>query len=589
MTQSHLTAPRPGAAAPTPVSRTGGQILVDQLLIHGVQHIFCVPGESYLAVLDALVDTPIHLTVCRQEGGAAMMAEAQGKLTGRPGVCFVTRGPGATNAAAGLHIAMQDASPMIVFVGQIARTMREREAFQELNYRAVFGTMVKWVTEVDDAERLPEIVARAFSVASSGRPGPVVVALPEDMLRATALCADACPYGVAQTGPTTSAVQRVLDCLAAAQRPVMLVGGSTWTAAASEALADFAHVHAIPVVCSFRRQMLMRGEHPCYAGELGLGASPAVVAMVQAADVIVLLGARLSEVPAQGYNLLRIPKPEQTLIHVYPDPNELGKVYQAELAIVSRADQFCQVLAQAPASDDAAAHIAQRRIALAAVHAAYLQWSDARHARNIGDVHMASVMQQLPTLVPANSIVCNGAGNFSIWLHRYWRYQGYGTQLAPTSGSMGYGLPAAIGAQSLARERTVLCFTGDGDFLMHGQELATAVQYQLPIIIILADNGMYGTIRMHQEREYPGRVIATELRNPDFCALALSYGAHGERVERTAEFAPALQRALRISRSQRKPALLHCLVAAEALTPMRSLSEIRLGATVAVAAPAPKS
>jgi acetolactate synthase-1/2/3 large subunit len=565
-----------------PQTLNGGQLLVRELLTHGVEHVFCVPGESFLAVLDALHDAPqIAVTVCRQEGGTAMMAEAQGKLTGRPGICMVTRGPGATNASAGIHIAMQDSTPLVMFVGQIERGMREREAFQEVDYRAVFGKLAKWVTEIDDVARIPELVSRAFHIATSGRPGPVVIALPEDMLTdvmtlpAVAQAARATSsYRTVEASPGRAQLQDFAERLSKAQRPMLVLGGSRWSAQACAQVADFAMAWQLPVACSFRRQMLFAGAHACYAGDVGLGINPKLLARLKGADLIVLLGGRLSEVPSQSYTLLGIPVPQQFLIHVFADPDELNHVYQADLAIVASPIGFVEELAslRAPASPVWAE-------ATQVAHADYLAWSEPAGRSNPGALHMGPVMQHLIAMLPKDTILCNGAGNFSIWLHRFWLYSGFGTQLAPTSGSMGYGLPAAVGAKRLYPDRTVVCFTGDGDFMMHGQELATAVQYDLPIVIILLDNGMYGTIRMHQEKNYPARVFATDLKNPDFCALAFAYGAHGERVERTEEFAPALARAMQSG----KPALIHCLIDPQAITPAATLDSLRAQGLAAAA------
>ena len=563
-------------------TRTGGQILVDQLQTHGVQHVFCVPGESFLAVLDALYDVPsIAVTVCRQEGGAAMMAEAHGKLTGQPGICFVTRGPGATNASAGVHIARQDSTPMILFVGQIERSAREREAFQEVDYRAVFGKLAKWVTEIDDLHRVPELLSRAFHVATSGRPGPVVIALPEDMLTEVMTLAGAAgeararvlPYSVVETAPGARPMAELQERLAAAQRPLMILGGSRWSAAAVQDIGEFARRHHLPVLCSFRRQMLFSAEHACYAGDLGFGPNPKLLKRVQEADLVLLVGGRFSEVPSQGYTLLDIPVPRQTLVHVHPDPDELGRVYRADLPIHASPVAFAQAAAALPAPDHVAWHAWTEQ-----ARADYLQWTDASDIRIPGPLQMGEVMQHLEQVLPADTIMCNGAGNFAIWVHRFWPFRHYASQLAPTCGSMGYGLPAAVGAKRLWPDRSVVVFAGDGDFLMHGQELATAVQYKLPILIILLDNGMYGTIRMHQERSYPARVVATQLQNPDFAAYAQAFGAHGERVTDTASFAPALQRAL----ASGKPALLHCLIDPQAITPTATLDSLRQQALLVV-------
>ena len=548
------------------IARTGGQILVDQLVVHGVEHLFCVPGESFLAVLDALHDAAIEVTVCRQEGGAAMMAEAHGKLSGRPGICFVTRGPGATNAAPGLHVARQDSTPMILFVGQIERGAREREAFQELDYRAVFGTIAKWATEVDDPARLPEIVSRAFHVATSGRPGPVVIALPEDMLIEAAVVADAPPYALIETHPGLTQMAELQKLLWGARQPVAIVGGSRWSPRAVERFQRFAERFQIPVLCSFRRQMLFPHDHPAYAGDLGLGVNPKILNLIKGSDLVLLVGGRLSEVPSQGYSLLDIPSPRQTLVHVHPDAAELGRVYRAQLPINAAPTAFTAALEglQPPAELPWAE-------GTRTAHADYLAWSDPGRITTPGALQMGEVMAHLRETLPPDAILCNGAGNFATWIHRFWPFRRYGTQLAPTSGSMGYGVPAGIGAKRVQPGSTVVVFAGDGDFLMSGQEFATAVQYDLPVLIVLLDNGMYGTIRMHQERAYPGRVSATNLKNPDFAAYARAFGGHGERIERTEEFAPALERSM----ASGKPAILHCLIDPETITPTTTLSTIR--------------
>jgi acetolactate synthase-1/2/3 large subunit len=546
------------------VIRTGAQILVDQLRIHGVDHLFCVPGESYLAVLDALRDSDVTVTVCRQETGAAMMAEAYGKLTGRPGICFVTRGPGATNAAHGLHIARQDSSPLILFVGQVDRGMREREAFQEMDYRAFFGSVAKWATEIDEAARVPELVSRAFHVAVSGRPGPVVIALPEDMQTDTADVADALPYETTDTHPAPAQMTAFGALLTGAERPIAVLGGSRWSASAAARFAAFAERAALPVVCSFRRQMLFPADHRCYAGDLGLSPNPRLLARIKEADLILLLGGRLSEVPSQGYTLLDIPAPRQKLVHVHPDAGELGRVYRPHLAINASPAAFCAALDGV----DARARAPQR---VEAAHADYLAWSDPAAVRSPGRLQMPEVMRTLRERLPADTIIVNGAGNYAGWVNRFWPYRRYGSQLAPTSGSMGYSFPPAVAAKRLHPDRMVVAFAGDGCFLMNGQEFATAVQYDLPILVLVVDNGMYGTIRMHQERHYPGRISATELKNPDFAAYARAFGGHGERVEANAELLPALERALASGR----PAILHCLVDPEAITPAATLTDIR--------------
>ncbi|MCG6122152.1 MAG: thiamine pyrophosphate-binding protein [Microvirga sp.] len=552
----------------TSTTRTGGRILIDQLVAHGVEQVFCVPGESYLAALDALHDAPgaPSVTVCRQEGGAAMMAEAVGKLTGRPGICFVTRGPGATNAAPGLHIARQDSSPMILFVGQVGRDMREREAFQELDYRAVFGSIAKWVVEIDDPARIPELVSRAFHVATSGRPGPVVVALPEDMLREEAVVADAPRFSAVETHPALSQMAELQTLLRGAERPVAILGGSRWDARAAARFTRFAERFALPVHCSFRRQMLFDHEHSCYAGDLGLGVNPALLARIRESDLVLVVGGRLSEIASQGYTLFDIPAPRQRLVHVHPDAGELGRVYRPHLAINATATAFAAALEglEPPAEPVWAG-------ATELAHADYLAWSDPAAISHPGALQMGRVMEALARRLPEDAILTNGAGNYASWIHRFWRFRGFGTQAAPTSGSMGYGVPAAVGAKRAFPERVVVSFAGDGCFLMNGQEFATAVQYDLAVVVIVVDNGMYGTIRMHQEREYPGRVSATALRNPDFAAYALAFGGFGARVERTEEFEPALEAAL----ASGKPAILHLLIDPEAITPTTTLSAIR--------------
>ena len=553
-----------------PNTRSGGRILIDQLELHGVDHAFCVPGESYLAALDALHDSSIELTVCRQEGGAAIMAEAYGKLTGRPGICFVTRGPGATNASPGVHIARQDSTPMILFVGQVARDMREREAFQELDYRAVFGSMAKWVTEIDDPERIPELVSHAFHVATSGRPGPVVIALPQDMLIQQAAVSNARKYQTFEAAPTRADLAHMQEFLGAARRPLVIAGGSRWDQTAVDGLVQFVERFELPVAVSFRRQSLFPARHPNFAGDLGVGANPKLIDYTRSADLILLLGGRFSELPSQGYTLLAVPAPGQKLVHVHPGPDELGRVYRPDLGINVSPRAFVESIAdlqpQMPPN---------RGYVVADVRSHYLQWSET--ATEVpGPFNLGRAICLLRERLPANAVIANGAGNFAAWVHRFYRFERFGTQLAPTSGSMGYGLPAGIAAARISRERPVVVIAGDGDFLMHGQEFATAVQYQLPIVVIVADNGMYGTIRMHQEREYPGRVIATDLRNPDFAAYATAFGGHGETVERMEDFLPVFERALTIG----MPAIIHCLANPEAITPTRSLSAIRAEAMV---------
>ncbi|MDB5592414.1 thiamine pyrophosphate-binding protein [Enterovirga sp.] len=546
-------------------TRTGGQILVDQLVVQGVDRATCVPGESYLAVLDALHDAAIDVLVCRNEGGAAMMAEAQGKLTGRPGICFVTRGPGATNASPGVHIAKQDSTPMILFVGQVDSSMREREAFQELDYRAVFGTVAKWAVEIDRADRIPEIVARAFRVAMQGRPGPVVIALPEDMLTDTAQVVDAPRVEPVEPWPAPTDMERLQAMLAEAERPFVILGGSRWTPAARAAVVRFSERFDLPVGTSFRRAHLFPADHPNYAGDVGINPGPKLTARIKEADLLLLIGGRMSEMPSSSYTLMDVPVPQQRLVHVYPDAAELGRVYQPALAIEAAPAAFAASLAglEPPAQISWKQRSAEAR-------ADYLVRTELPRSLP-GNFQTGAAMVWLRDRLPGDAIVTNGAGNFATWVHRFLRLERSRINLAPTSGSMGYGPPAAIMAKRTFPDRIVVCFAGDGDFLMNGQEFATAVQYGIPVIVVVLDNAMYGTIRMHQERDYPGRVSATRLKNPDFAAYARAFGGHGETVRRTEDFAEAFERAL----ASGLPSILHCHVDEEALTPDRTLSEIK--------------
>ena len=546
-------------------ARSGGEILIDQLSIHGVRHAFCVPGESYLAALDAFYGSDIQLTVCRHESTAAIMAEAVGKITGQPGICFVTRGPGATNASAGIHIARQDSSPMIMFVGQVGREMRDREAFQELDYRAVFGTMAKWATEIDDLSRIPEIVSRAFHTACNGRPGPVVIALPEDMLRDRVSVADAAAFAPVENWPGADDINRLQKLLGEAKRPVVLIGGSRWTEQASAALMRFAERFALPVATTFRRGHLFDAMHRCYAGDFGIGPNPKLLARVKGADLVLLIGGRFGEMPSQSYSVFDIPEPQTKLVHVHPGAEELGRVYHAHLAINAAPTAFCATLENMQPRKE----IAWRGESDTA-HADYLAWGE-KATPVPGAVNLGEIMVWLRENLPADAIVTQGAGNFSGWVHRFYRVRKFGGLVGATSGSMGYGLPAALAMQTLYRDRTVVCVAGDGDFLMTGQDFATAVQYELPVIVLVADNGIYGTIRMHQEREYPGRVIATNLRNPDFAAYALAFGGYGALVEKSADFPAAFAAA----RASGKPSILHLKIDPEAITPTATLTDIR--------------
>jgi len=546
-------------------ARTGAQILVDQLKIHGADTAFCVPGESYLAVLDALYDAnSIRTITCRHESGAAIMAEAYGKLRGKPAIVMVTRGPGATNASAGLHIATQDSTPLIMLVGQVQRDAIEREAFQELDYRRMFGQLAKWVAQIDDPKRIPEFISRAYYVATSGRPGPVVLALPEDMLREPAEVEDAQPWRQVETHPSTMQVAEVLDELRRAERPFLLLGGSQWDADAVDAIETFAQASALAVGCAFRRQDRFDNALSSYAGDVGIGINPKLAKRIKESDLLIVLGARLGEMTTSGYTLIEIPTPRQRMIHIHPDAEELGRVYQPQIAIHATPRAFAKALGELPPIE-----APRWKAWTEAARAEFEAWQTP--PRSPGKIQMAEIVRWLDQNMPPETAYTNGAGNFATWLHRFHRYRGFGTQLAPTSGSMGYGFPAALGAKVTDPTKPVVCFAGDGDFQMTGQELATAVQYKLDVIVLVINNGMLGTIRMHQERHYPERVMATDLVNPDFAALARAYGAFGEVVERTEDFASAFQRA----RASGGPAILELKLDPEAITPRQSLSEIR--------------
>jgi acetolactate synthase-1/2/3 large subunit len=546
--------------------RTGGAILVDNLIAQGATLAYCVPGESYLPVLDALHDVGdrLRLIVCRQEGGVAYMAEAHGKLTGRPGIAFVTRGPGASNAAIGIHTAAQDSTPMIVFVGQVGGDFVDREAFQEIDYRRMYGSIVKWVAQIDRAERIPEYVAHAYRTAMAGRPGPVLLALPEDMLASRVTCADAPRVEALSAAPDAAQVADARALLADARRPLVLVGGSPWNAGACAALREFAEANALPIACAFRSQHLFDNRHPHYAGDVGIGVNPALARRIRESDVLLVIGERLGEITTSGYTLLDVPAPRQRLIHVHADPNELGRVYQPSLAIVAPPGPFLAAMnRETPLVADG------WQAGVESAHADFVAWRAPRPVP--GSLDMVEVVAWLDAHLPDDAILTNGAGNYTVWLHRFYRYRTFPTQLGPYSGAMGYGVPAAVAAKALHPERTVVSWNGDGCFLMNGQELATAVQYGLAVVFVVVDNGMYGTIRMHQERNYPARVSGTDLRNPDFAALARAYGAHGETVAATAEFAPAFERA----RASGKPAVLHLKLDPQALTPNASLDALR--------------
>jgi acetolactate synthase-1/2/3 large subunit len=562
-------------------SRTGGQILVDALKIHGVDTAFGVPGESYLDVLDALHESGIRFIINRQEGGAAFMAEAYGKMTGQPGICFVTRGPGATNASIGVHTAFQDSTPMILFIGQVGSDFMDREAFQEIDYRRMYGQMAKWVAQIDRADRIPEYMARAFQVATSGRPGPVVLALPEDMLTTMAAVADTGRYQPAQGAPSQPQMAQLRAMLAEARRPLVLLGGGGWNAQACADVQRFAEANALPVACAFRFQDLLDNAHPHYVGDVGIGINPKLAARVKHADVLIAIGPRLGEMTTSGYELLSSPVPQQRLVHIHASPEELGSVYQGELMIASGMPQVAAMLADLQPVDASAwqGSVGEARAEYLAFQQQPPIFQDGKAPLNLWQL-----VQDMDALTPADTIITNGAGNYATWAHRFHRYGGMRTQLAPTSGAMGYSVPAGVAAKIVDPARTVITFAGDGEYMMNGQELATAVQYQAGVIIIVFNNNMFGTIRMHQEKNYPGRVSGTELHNPDFAALAQAYGAHGEVVTETAQFAPALKRALEHTRGKSLPAVIELRYDGNLITPGATLETIRKNAEAGKAA-----
>lgn len=542
--------PTPGAA----------RLLVDCLIEQGCDRIFTVPGESFLPVLDALHgDERIDVVTCRQEGGAAFMACADGAMnaagSGRPGICFVTRGPGATNASIGIHVAFQDSQPMILFIGDVDRSMRDREGFQELDFAAFFGPTAKWAARIDDANRIPEYIARAYATAISGRPGPVVLALPEDMLGddvREGLRPRAFVTRPAQA-PCPDAMQTIMAMIGDAAAPLAIIGGAGWNAKARAHFQLFAERIGLPVATAFRRQDAIAPSSPVYAGNLGYGPNPKLVERVKAADLILAVGARLGEATTDGYTIPPLGDPDRTLIHVHPDPEELNRVYPADLAICASMDEFAESAALWEDGDILSFDAGDE------AHVEWEAWATAQpngHALDLGQC--VGLMRDL---LPADSIVCNGAGNFSGWWHRYWRYAGFPSQLAPTAGAMGYGVPAAVAAARRFPDRTVVALAGDGDFLMNGQELATAAQHGCDMIVILVDNGAYGTIRMHQEREFPGRISATRLANPDFAKLGEAYGAWTRQVDTTEDFRAALSEAAEMSGVR----LLHCVIDVEQL------------------------
>jgi acetolactate synthase-1/2/3 large subunit len=568
-----MSLPNAPAANSVPASdtarTTGARLVVDALLTHGVERVFCVPGESFLAVLDSLHDETarIQTIVCRHEAAAANMAEAVGKLTGRPGVALVTRGPGATHASIGVHTAFQDSTPMILLIGQCAREHLDREAFQEIDYRRMFGQMAKWVAQIDDPKRIPEYLSHAFHTATSGRPGPVVLALPEDVLSDACDTVPGAPaYQRVAASPSAAQIDKLRELLEGAQRPMVIAGGSGWTPAACVDLRRFIENWQLPIGLAFRFQDTFDNEHPNYAGDVGLGINPALAQRIRDADLLLTLGPRMGEATTNGYTLLDIPKTKQTLVHVHQGAEELGRVYAADLPIVAGMPELAAMLAELKPSSSVRLPWAG---AAEEAHRAYLEW---RKPRPIpGDVQMGEVIQQLRAHLPDDAILTNGAGNYATWLHRHFSYRHFRSQVAPTSGAMGYGVPAALAAKSLYPQRAVVALAGDGCFMMAAQELATAMQYDLRVLFIVVNNNHFGTIRMHQERHYPDRVHGTGLTNPDFAAFARSFGAHGETVERTADFLPALQRAI----ESQLPAVIEIRMPQEASTPAATLEMIR--------------
>lgn len=523
---------------------TGGQVIVELLRRNGVDRVFTVPGESFLPVLDALHDaTDIELVVCRQEGGASMMAEAYAKITGRPGVCFVTRGPGSANALAGLHVAAQDSTPLLLFVGQVPRGFREREAWQEVDVNALFGSVAKWASDIQEAKRLPEYLSRAFATAQSGRQGPVVIGLPEDLLYETLEPVQARPSAIVQGYPAPCDVQRLGELLAAAQKPLAVFGGSGWTLTGRQRLHNFAEAHGLPVATAFRRQDRFDNSSPNYAGDAGLGMNPQLAELIREADLLIAVGTRLGDITTQHYQLLEVPCPSQKLVHIHPDPEELGRVYQPDLAICAGVDGFAESVVSLTSS---APLSTERHEWLERSREVYLRWS--RPTELPGPLQLGEIVAWLGRTLPADAVISNGAGNYTLWLHRFYPFRGWGSQLAPTSGSMGYGLPAAIAAKLAFPERPAVCFAGDGCFLMTCQELATAVQYGANVIIIVVNNGSYGSIRMHQEKQYPGRRYGTDLVNPDMLELARAFGAEAARVEHTEQFADVFRQAITASK-----------------------------------------
>jgi acetolactate synthase-1/2/3 large subunit len=547
-----------------PEQTTAALALVDQLMIHGVEHVFCVPGESYLPVLDALYERSLATTVFRNEGGASMAAEAYAKATGRPGVCFVTRGPGAANAFGGVHVARHDSDPFILLIGQVRRSVKDREAFQEVDYRAMFGGQAKWTAEIEDSGRIPEYLSHAFHVACSGRPGPVVLSLPSDILEEPTDASFSPRYKAIETSPGPEDMAKLSAMIEQCSRPMLILGGTRWSDDARTQLRDFAEAYDLPVSTSYRRASLFDALHRCYAGDLGLNANPTLVERVRNSDLVIVLGGRLGEIPSQGYRLFDIPAPKHRFVHVYPQAEELGRVYAPTLAIHASPQGFTRALRELspPASRP-------WREETARAHEDYLGFSSSFTPSD--DVDLARVMIWLRENLPADAVICNGAGNYASWIHRYYRFRNLATHIAPTSATMGYGVPAAIALQRLYPKKLIVSIAGDGDFLMNGQEFATAVQYRLPIVFIICDNASYGTIRMHQEANFPGRVIGTDLSNPDFASYARAFGGFGLLVERTDEFSKSFAQA----RDSELPSILHLKIDPDRITPTATLSNIR--------------
>ena len=542
--------------------RNGGRVLIDQLKIHGVDTVFCVPGESFLAALDAFHDVPdIRLITCRHEANACNMAEAYGKMTGKPGIVFVTRGPGASHGVVGLHTALQDSTPVIMFIGQIGREMTDREAFQEMDFRKFLSEVTKWTGQIDQVERIPELVSHAFHTAVNGRPGPVALALPEDMLTELTEVADATRYVRAHSHPGPDDMATLRDLLAKAKAPLVMLGGGTWTPQAVADITDWAAASKLPVTASFRCQDRFDNAHPCYAGDIGIGSNPKLIARLKASDLLIVVGPRLGEQTTQGYTLLGLPKPSQTLVHVHPGAEELGRVYQADLPIVASMPAFAAAAKRMKPIDNPAWAKATEE-----AHAEFL--ANLEITDTVGALDMAHVCRVLRDALPKDAIVTNDAGNHTGWAHRYLPFSVYPSQLGPTSGAMGYGVPAALAAAAAAPDRLTVCFVGDGGFLMSGTEIATALQYDLKPIILVVNNNAYGTIRMHQEREFPGRTPGTDLRNPDFGKFAESFGAYGEVVTENAQFAGAFERARKSGRC----AILELRTELEAITSRTTLS-----------------